>query len=131
MKNIIRILVLLTIVSCSNHKHEEIKLLRAEFKKLRNDNDSLSNNLDSIKINFIQPFEQYQQVLRTEREMSPDSIIHQYEKLINTFPNSLWAHEAKKRINNINERRRLWYDGEWHLEKDIRIELGVISCPGC
>lgn len=132
MRHTLSIIGVLLIFSCSRHNQEEIQQLRFDFQKLRKDNDSLSSVLDSLKLNFIEPFVRYEQILMNEKEMSPDSIIQQYEQLINAFPNSFWNHEAKKRINNIDKRRELWHGGEWHLkERDINIQLGVISCPGC
>lgn len=105
--------------SCNDHDHEEIQKLRTDYERLLIRTDSISTTLDSVTLNFVEPFEQYQQIVLNEKESNPDSTIKAYEELIRSYPNSFWSYEANKRKNAIHENRKYWYDGEWHTNINL------------
>lgn len=137
MKHLVIIVILTaTLFSCSNKDEQEIEKLRVDMTLLSNSNTALQNELDSIRTFYIEPFKSYQEIVLKESQMNPDSIIREYETLINEYPNSFWSHEAKKRKENVKENRMYWKDGKWDFSKQKRQEIlievpSVIFCPGC
>ena len=94
----------------------------------------LQDSLYVVDKQYVQPFEVYQDIVLSEFDNAPDVSIKKYEKLIDAYENSYWAHESKKRIKNIKERSKYWSPEKgWVLsEKADDTELVVInSCPGC
>ena len=95
--------------------------------------------MNSVNAEFIKPFKIYEKIVLSELENSPNQIISDYEFLIKNYPNSFWRHEAKKRIENVEKRKKYWSEKDgWKLPekpkkpKSIkRIGPMVISCPGC
>ncbi|RPD99140.1 hypothetical protein EGM88_03885 [Aureibaculum marinum] len=138
MKNIILFFpILLIITSCT--KTEKLNKLENRITKIENQNKILVDSLNYVNAEFIKPFKIYEKIVLSELENSPNKIISDYEFLIKNYPNSFWKHEAKKRIENIKERRKYWSkkDG-WKLPSNVKIsELNeiirppVVYCPGC
>lgn len=138
MKNIfLSFLVLLIVTSCTNtNKLDE---LENRIAKIERHNKILVDSLNSVNTEFIKPFKIYEKIVLSELENSPNQIISDYEFLIKYYPNSFWKHEAKKRIENIEKRKKYWSQKDgWKLpekpKKPEFIEIAepmVVSCPGC
>lgn len=127
------ILILILTVSCT--KRNDVILLRSELNELKNSHKSLDKELDSIKKLYVMPFKLYESIVINEKELEPDSIIHDYKQLIDKYPNSFWKHESEIRIKNIEMRKKYWTkkDG-WKLDdfpKKPLVDEQTISCPGC
>jgi len=138
MKNIFVIIITFSLItSCNNN--EKLEGLEKRISNIENENKILNDSLESVMIEFIKPFKIYEKIVLSELKNSPSQIISDYEFLIKDYPNSFWKHEAKKRIENIEMRRKYWSEyGGWKLpKKEKKIELieiiepTVISCPGC
>jgi predicted methyltransferase len=138
MKNmILSFLFLLIVSSCTNT--EKLTELENRIAKIENQNKVLVDSLNSVNAEFIKPFKIYEKIVLSELENSPNQIISDYEFLIKDYPNSFWRHEAKKRIENVEKRKKYWSEKDgWKLpEKPKKTELieiiepMVISCPGC
>ena len=138
MKNIILLSsILLIVTSCV--KTEKLNELENRIIKIENLNKRLLDSLNSINAKFIKPFKIYEKTVLSELENSPNQIISDYEYLIKDYPNSFWRHEAKKRIENIEKRKKYWTKKNgWELPEKSKnpelieiIEPMVISCPGC
>lgn len=138
MKSTILILIMLLLVTSCNNT-DPLSGLEARMTTLENQNKILLDSLNTVNTYFINPFKMYEQIVLSELENSPDQIISDYELLIHDYPNSFWKHEAKKRIEKIERRKKYWSEKEgWKLpEKPAKIELidliepMVITCPGC
>lgn len=94
----------------------------------------LQDSLYIVNKQFIQPFDTFQDIVMSEFDNSPEVSIKKYEILIDEYEKSYWAHESKKRIKNIKDRRQYWSPEKgWNLPKKADdTELVVInSCPGC
>ncbi len=135
MRKIFRILIATFLISsCSQNSEKQLGELQLEIQEVKETNVRLKKRLDSIHNNFLQPFNSFQQTLTMESEISPDSIIKRYDILLVEYPDTFWSHEAKKRKQNVDERREYWENGKWNLPKnrgETRIPIEVISCPGC
>ncbi len=138
MKNIFVIIIsILLFTSCNDS--EKLKDLENRISNIENQNKILLDSLNSVNIEFIKPFKIYEKIILSELKKSPNQIISDYEFLINDYPNSFWKHEAKKRIENIEKRKKYWSEKNgWELPKKTEepelietIEPMVISCPGC
>jgi outer membrane protein assembly factor BamD (BamD/ComL family) len=136
MKNTI-ITMLLTLFLITSCKDDKIKDLENRISNIENQNKILNDSLDFVYAEFIEPFKMYEKIVLTEMENSPKQIITDYKNLIKHYPNSFWKHEAKKRIQNIEARKKYWSEEEgWKLPEktkkpELIIEPMVISCPGC
>lgn len=122
--------------SCSNNS--ELSVLETRITAIEKENKTLKDSLNSINSDLIKPYQAYEKILLSELETSPDKIIADYELLIKTYPNSYWKHEAKKRIENVKDRRKYWSEKNgWQLPAKPKKEAPeifapqVISCPGC
>ena len=138
MKNIFVIIIsILLFTSCNDS--EKLKDLENRISNIENQNKILMDSLNSVNIEFIKPFKIYEKIVLSELKTSPNQIISDYEFLIKNYPNSFWKHEAKKRIENIEKRKKYWSEKNgWELPKKPKkpelieiIEPMVISCPGC
>ena len=139
MKNIfVLIISILLFTSCNDS--EKLKNLENRIYNVENQNKILLDSLNSVNIDFIKPFKIYEKIILSELKKSPNQIISDYEFLINDYPNSFWKHEAKKRIENIEKRKKYWSEKNgWELPKkpeeseltEIIEQPIVISCPGC
>ncbi|MFD0990884.1 hypothetical protein ACFQ1R_12315 [Mariniflexile jejuense] len=138
MKNIFVIIIsILLFTSCNDS--EKLKDLENRISNIENQNKILLDSLNSVNIEFIKPFKIYEKIILSELKNSPNQIISDYEFLIKDYPNSFWKHEAKKRIENIEKRKKYWSEKNgWELPKKPKkpelieiIEPMVISCPGC
>jgi uncharacterized FlgJ-related protein len=138
MKNIfVFILIISLFTSCSNSN--KMKDLENRITTIENQNKILMDSLKSVNAEFLKPFKIYRKIVLSELKKSPNQIISDYEFLIKNYPNSFWQHEAKKRMENIETRKKYWSVEEgWKLPKKIKkpelteiIEITTISCPGC
>lgn len=126
--------LLIIIISCNNQEEKDVNF-RQEIESLTKANKILTTKLDSIINDYVTPFKQYEIIVLNEIKVNPDSTINNYNHLIKKYPNSFWSHEAKRRLENIQERKKFWnsQDG-WKLntipKKPINGER-TISCPGC
>jgi len=119
----------IVLTSCTDNQN-----LKNEIMQLKSDNALFKKKLDSLNNNYIIPFSSYQDVVMHELKSSPDSIINSYNKIIEKYPNSYWSHEAKRRIENIEKRKKSWSEENgWNLDIPPKPNYneGVISCPGC
>ncbi|WP_157559986.1 hypothetical protein U8527_08655 [Kordia algicida OT-1] len=128
------LLVFVLFFSCAKNNSEDS--LRKELNILEKNQDKLVNELKEINENYLEPFRIYQENVLKESATSPDTIILNYTKFIEKYPNSFWRHESERRIENVKNRKHLWTkENGWNLNKsDIpKPKLGVkaISCPGC
>ena len=138
MKNCILLFLILLIVTSCN-KAEKLNEIENRITNIENQNKILVDSLNSLNSEFIKPFKVYEKIVLSELKNSPNQIISDYEFLIKDFPNSFWKHEAKKRIKNIEDRKKYWSEKDgWKLpEKQKKpeltelIEITTISCPGC
>lgn len=114
--------------------------LRAQGKKsdyLEKKIENLDKHLRSLEANFEVPFKDFQHILSNELMNPPSTSIEAYEELIKLYKNTYWAHEAKKRIQNIKNRSIYWSKEKgWDLPKIDSVtkknpEPHIISCPGC
>ena len=98
--------------------------------------EKLQDSLKNVNKHFVRPLEEFQAIVLSEFDNPPSISIEKYQKLINNYGNSYWAHESKKRIKNIKNRSKYWtQEGGWVLPKEIaeeRVDQYVsYSCPGC
>lgn len=135
MRKVLFVLIIILLVSsCAQNSKEQFIELETEIREVKDSNERLKNRLDSIDNNFLHPFYSFQKTLLMESDISPDSIISRYNQLIKEYPNTFWSHEAEKRKNKVDERKKYWENGEWNLPKnagEIKIPIHAISCPGC
>lgn len=138
MKNIF-VIILTFILFTSCNDNEKLKDLENRISNIENQNKILSDSLESVNIKLIRPFKVYEKIVLSELKNSPSQIISDYKFLIKDYPNSFWKHEAKKRIENIEMRKKYWsqYEG-WKLPEKPKkpqstetLEVISISCPGC
>ena len=135
MKNcILLFLVFSTIISCD--KAEKLNEIESRIANIEEQNKMLIDSLKLLNSEFIEPFKVYEKIVLSELKNAPNQIISDYQYLLKNFPNSFWKHEAKKRIENIENRKRYWSEKDgWKLpNKPKFIELNrvtTISCPGC
>ena len=138
MKNCILLFLILLIVTSCN-KAEKLNEIENRITNIENQNKILVDSLNSLNSEFIKPFKVYEKIVLSELKNSPNQIISDYEFLIKDFPNSFWKHEAKKRIKNIEDRKKYWSEKDgWKLPEKPKkpeltelIEITTISCPGC
>jgi hypothetical protein len=138
MKNCILLFLILLIVTSCN-KAENLNEIENRITNIENQNKILVDSLNSLNSEFIKPFKVYEKIVLSELKNSPNQIISDYEFLIKDFPNSFWKHEAKKRIENIEDRKKYWSEKDgWKLPEKPKkpelielIEITTISCPGC
>ena len=138
MKNTIPFLLTIFIVSSCTH-NEKLSELEKRIIIVESQNKILLDSLNSTKNKFIKPFKIYEQLVLSELKNSPNQIISDYKILINDYPNSFWKHEAKKRIENIERRKKYWSEKDgWKLPEKPKkpklieiIQPISISCPGC
>jgi hypothetical protein len=98
---------------------------------LEKNQQELRDSLQQIQQDFIIPLEAYQDLVLREPLTHPDTLISGYKMIMEKYPNSFWSHEAKKRMKNIEERRKYWDDEHgWNFDV-IFTPPEVISCPGC
>ena len=135
MKIAVLCVMLVMSFSCSK-RSSQFTQLKEELHQVKLENRRLQQELDSITKKHLEPFKMYEEILIAENETAPDSIILQYEKLIEKYPNSYWAHESRKRKENVEERRDFWQNGKWVFpnnssSKNSLVIPPIISCPGC
>ncbi|MBC8755857.1 hypothetical protein H2O64_14360 [Kordia sp. YSTF-M3] len=134
MKNL-TFLVFILFFSCAKNDQEDS--LRKELEILKKDHTELVNELNYIKENYLEPFKLYEENVLNELKTSPDTIILNYTKLIEKYPNSFWKHESEKRMENIKNRKHLWTkESGWNLNSKNYIPkpmsvIKPIICPGC
>ena len=131
MKHLTRIiLIATTLFSCTNKNDLKINILISEVDLLTKSNSLLIKDLDSIKTNFIQPFEDYNEVVIKEFEINPDTTIKNYAAIINEYPNSFWSHEADKRKIAIQQNRKYWINNKWDFsERESINEVSIFPAP--
>ncbi|WP_334058389.1 hypothetical protein [Polaribacter sp. P097] len=138
MKNVFAtIITILVFTSCNDSR--KLKDLESRISNIENQNKILSDSLKSLNAEFLKPFKTYEKIVLFEFKNSSNEIISDYEFLIKDYPNSFWKHEAKKRIENIEKRKKYWTEKDgWKLPKKPKktqlikiIEPMAISCPGC
>ncbi len=138
MKNfVISVLVILIFVSCK--RDEKLEDFENRISNIENKNEILSDSIHLLKAQFIEPFKLYEELVLFELKRSPSQSIRDYEFLMREYSGSFWAHEAKKRIENIKTRSKYWSEEKgWKLPKRVKdfetneiIETTIISCPGC
>lgn len=129
---------MLFLISCgSESKFEE---LEERVVYLEKQNKSLSDTLNIIYKQYLKPFRNYEKIVLSELRNPPNYLISGYEELIDEYPNSFWQHEARKRIINIESRKKFWFGSSgWQFPKDSNIvefdyienNQPEITCPGC
>jgi len=132
MKNMI-LLVILSIIFTNCQETSENNDLKKKLDDLTNNDKYLSTRLDSIEKIYVKPYKIFEEAVINESGRKPDSIIFYYMKIIKAYPNSYWSHEAKRRIQNVEKRRKLWSEENgWELLKVTPVkDIETISCPGC
>lgn len=128
-KNIAFIILIL----CGSALEISCSTSQTRLAKLEKSVGYLQDSLQKINNQFVRPFEEYQAILNSEFDNPPLVTIGKYEKLIENYGSSYWAHESKKRITNIKDRSKYWTKEKgWELLNEIEKERGTkISCPGC
>lgn len=120
----------LSLMSCEDKRINEIS---EKVQRLEKENSELKSRVDSLSKLSV-PFMLFQAAVMSEMQKSPQESIEAYEVILE-YTDSFWAHEAKTRIKNIEERSKYWSKEKgWQLpsgEEEIVPELGVVSCPGC
>ena len=136
MKILFIIITALVFTSCNDS--QKLKNLELRVSNIENQNRLLSDSLQSVNTEFIEPFKIYEKIILSEFKNAPNQIISDYEFLIKHYPNSFWIHEAKKRIENVKKRKKYWSKkAGWVFPKKPVIPVNIfesspiISCPGC
>lgn len=121
------------LISCKGK--EENDKTEQQLAALEKRVSQLDDSLRSVYKAFAEPLAAYQEILLSEMNTAPDSLVARYDRLIKKYPGSLWEHEAKKRTQNIESRRNCWSEKNgWQLNKQKETKViapEVISCPGC
>lgn len=134
MKNTKLLLVICIMFFFSCVKRENNEEFKNDIIQLKADNAKLKRDIDSLNENYIKPFEIYEKIVRNETDSTPDSIIKRYKDLIAQYPDSYWKHEAQRRMENIEKRRKFWSKEkgwDFDIPKKPSFDEGTISCPGC
>ena len=134
IQNLSLLTLLSIVISCTSQEEKDMNL-RQEIESLTKTNKIITARLDSLNNSNFAPFKQYEKIVLNEIKSNPDSTINNYHRLIKKHPNSFWSHEAKRRIENIQERKKFWssQDG-WKLDNIPKKPTNgerTISCPGC
>ncbi|SFW26286.1 hypothetical protein [Cellulophaga fucicola] len=146
MKNI-SILILIFSIATSCNDDSKMKDLENRILNIENKNKILSDSLHNVTTKFVTPFQLYEKIVLSELKTPPNKIIANYEALIKNYPDSFWQHEAKKRVENIKNRKEYWSEKDgWKLpsKKTPKIKIPkviippplyepdpTINCPGC
>ena len=128
--------LLLFLLSCTNKKNTEMILSLEETNtRLENENQLLKRKFEQMDDSLFKPFQRFKRIVKSEYQTSPYLLLQEHDDFIMDYSWSYWAHEAKKRAKNIDDRSKYYdpYKG-WNLPKEIKSEIiqqEGISCPGC
>ncbi len=131
---VIPVIILWSCTGKEKPDNSELNRIQIQLDQLKAENNQISRKLDSVTTNYINPFYAYQRILLREPDTNPDTILRNYDMLIKKYPDTFWAHEAKKRQANVKERIRFWNGKNWAFPKLNRPPERLrttISCPGC
>jgi hypothetical protein len=135
---VIIILASIATFSCRDSSSNGVResTLQKRILTLEKENIDMKQRFDAINDSLYFPLQELQKIIIQEYKKTPRALIEMYDNYIDEFPYTFWAHEAKRRRNNIKNREKYYdfYKG-WVLPKELQDEIievnKIIECPGC